>query len=103
MVYRLVNHDPPRAEDFVTHHEHGTRRKAPPCLRAGLSVFRTLDDVIHQRNLFPSLGVRVAKGALGARHGKTRLTPGKQPTHTTWWPYAEIERATGFSVVKESL
>jgi hypothetical protein len=101
-VFRIVKQAPPAADDFVTHHEAGTYRKAPPCLRAGLSVFRTLDDAVHQRELFPALGEHIARGSLAAHHGKTKLTQGRQPSHTTWWPHVAVTRAAGFSVVRET-
>jgi hypothetical protein len=99
-VYRLVSHSPPAAADFSTHAELGRMLKAPPCLRVGLSVFRTLDDALHQHELLPFLGNRVAKAELNSTHGKTKLTTGKQPTHTTWWPYGGVERASPFIIVK---
>lgn len=101
LVFRLVNNDPPTAADFVTHHESGRMRAAPECLRCGLSVFRELGDAIHQRRLFPRLGQLIARGSLGADHGRTRLTTGRQPTHTTWWPYTDADRAGLFSITTE--
>jgi hypothetical protein len=61
-------------------------------------VFLTLDDAVHQQEVFPALGDRVAMATLEPRHGKTKLTPGKQPTHTTWWPYVGVQRAERFAV-----
>ena len=98
IVFRLVDRDPPAASDFVTHFESGKMPKAPQCLRCGLSVFRDLRDAIHQRELFPKLGRYVARGRLLPQDGKTMLTTGRMPTHTTWWPFPEIQRAGPFSV-----
>jgi hypothetical protein len=101
VVFRIVDHEPPRAADFVTHFEAGKLPKADPCLRRGLSVFRELGDAVHQRRLLPKLGRLVAQGVLRAEHGKTKLTTGRQPTHTTWWSYAAVDRASLFSIVAE--
>ena len=100
-VFRLAKNDPPTPEDFVTHFESGRLPKAPACLRGGLSVFRELGDAIHLRSLFPKLGKKVARGTLHPSHGKAKLTPSRQPTHTTWWPYEQVDRCKPFAIVKE--
>jgi len=100
-VFRAVKHEPPGDEDFASHHETGKLPKAPACLRCGLSVFREIRDAVHQRQLIPKLGSLIAQATLQADHGKTKLTKGKQPTHTTWWPYEGVNRASLFSVVTE--
>jgi hypothetical protein len=102
-IFRIVGHEPPADCDFMTHFESGKLPNAPPCLRCGLSVFRQIGDAIHQRRLLPRLGRLIAKGTLSAEHGKTKVTPGKQPTHTTWWPYERVNRASLFSVVSEEV
>lgn len=99
-VYRLVKNIPPLAEDFKTHHEIGKMPKAPACLRAGLSVFRTRDDAIHQSKLHPFLGNKIASAELCPEHGKVKLTRGTMPSHTTWWPYLGVERAAPFHKVE---
>ena len=38
-VFRIVDHDPPIANDLTSHLETGRLPRAAPCLRAGLSVF----------------------------------------------------------------
>ncbi len=98
-VFRIVKNDPPNAKDFETHHEAGKLLNAPPCLRCGVSVFREVDDAVHQRALFPKLGNRIAAGTLQTTHGKAMLTEGKMPTHTTWWPAVEVDRCASFTVV----
>jgi hypothetical protein len=100
-VFRLVNNDPPAMVDVASHAETGRLPKAPACLRCGLSVFRELRDAIHQRLLLPKLGRLIARAMLKAEHGKTRLTTGRQPTHTTWWAYESVNRAALFSVLTE--
>jgi len=100
-VFRIVKHEPPKEEDLASHHETGRLPKAPACLRCGLSVFREIREAVHQRQLIPKLGSLIAQAQLQAEHGKTKLTEGKQPTHTTWWAYEGINRASLFSVVRE--
>ncbi len=100
-VYRIVKSDPPTAEDLASHFETGKLPKAPACLRCGLSVFREFRDAIHQRLLLPKLGQWIAIGTLTSDHGKTKLTTGQQPTHTTWWTYEGVNRVEPFSIVRE--
>lgn len=101
IVYRLVKHWPPRDTDLASHWEMGRLPNAPACLRCGLSVFRELQDVLHQRKLLPKLGNTIAQATLSAEHGKTKLTTGQQPTHTTWWAYQNVNRAGLFEIVAE--
>ena len=101
VAFRIVNNDPPAAGDFVTHWESGRMRQAPECLRCGLSVFLEMGDALHQRRLLPKLGRLTARGTLGADHGKTKLTTGRQPTHTTWWPYRDVDCASLFTIARE--
>lgn len=100
-AYRIVRHNPPADADLATPHETGRLLNRPPCLRCGLSVFREFRDAVHQRTLFPKLGSLIAKATLEASHGKTALTKGQQPTHTTWWVYEGVNRASLFSVIAE--
>jgi hypothetical protein len=100
-VFRIVNTDPPIAQDLASHFETGRLLKAPACLRCGLSVFREVRDAVHQRMLLPKLGRWIAKGTLESEHGKTKLTASKLPTHTTWWAFDGVNRAALFAVVRE--
>jgi hypothetical protein len=99
IVFRLVKNDPPQDKDVESHFESGRLPNAPPCLRCGLSVFRERTDADHQRRLLPNLGRWVAQATLQADHGRTKPTPTKIPTHTTWWPYEGVRRASLFIVV----
>jgi hypothetical protein len=94
-VFRLAKTDPPTAADFQSFHELGITR-GDPILRCGLSVFRIASDAEHASRKFRNLGKILAKAMLEAAHGKTKQT-GK-PTHTTWWPYAEVDRLSLFTV-----
>ena len=100
-VFRIVKSEPPTVKDLETDHETGKLPKAPACLRCGLSVFREIRDAEHQRRLIPKLGNLIAHAELQAGDGKTKRTDGKQPTHTTWWSYQNIHRASLFSIFKE--
>jgi len=75
-VFRIVNHDPPTADDFVTNFESGTFPNRLACLRCGLSVHRILADAIHTKTRYPKLGSRIAKGTLTKEFGKTKQTGG---------------------------
>src|SRR5262249_37896909 len=85
--HRGVRSMPATAEDFRSHLELGKLPKAPACLRAGLSMFRNEGDAERMALLFPVLGSYVARGVLDARYGVSMHSPGRQPTHTTVWPY----------------
>jgi hypothetical protein len=100
-VFRLVKTNPPTAADLASHRETGRLPNAPPCLRCGLSVFRDVQDAVHQQRLIPKLGRWIARGTLSVEHGQTKQTPSQQPTHTTWWAYEGINRAALFTVVGE--
>ncbi len=102
-IYRLVKSKPPTETDFLSHHETGKMPKRDPCLRCGLSVFRNQEDAEHQYQAYPKLGKFVSKGTLKAEHGVTKLTSGRQPSHTTWWPYKGVNREVLFTETKEIL
>jgi hypothetical protein len=98
-VYRLVKTNPPGPQDFKTNHDMGTRKNTDPCLRCGLSVFRQKVDAEHLYRAYPRLGKFIAKGMLKPEHGVTKQTG--RPTHTTWWPYEQVDRAAIFPDVEE--
>jgi hypothetical protein len=103
-VYRLVSSNPPAEVDFRTNFEEGTFPHRPPCLRCALSVFRDINDAYHNRKLYPKAlsDKLIASGGLDPAHGKTFATPGKLPSHTSWWPYQGIARHTLFRVCSPS-
>ena len=104
-VYRCCKSSPPSDADMRTHEESGRLPDADPCLRRGLSVFRSESDAQHQVRLFRRWRRRfVAKAALDGGHGRSMLTTGQQPTHTSWWPAESLNpaaRAALFAVVCE--
>lgn len=95
-VFRVVKANPPTPEDLKSYHELGISR-GDPILRCGISVFRLLSDAEHASRKFRNLGKVLAKAALQPQHGKTKQTG--RPTHTTWWPYVEVDRVALFAVV----
>lgn len=104
-VYRCAKNNPPHTEDMKTHEESGRLPDADPCLRRALSVFRKQADAEHQLRLFRRWRKRyILRATLTAQHGLVKLTSGKQPTHTSWWPDAALtldSRAALFTAVAE--
>ena len=98
-VYRIVCNAPPNNSDFQTHFETGKMPKGDLCLRCGLSVFRIAIDAVHMRNKYPKLGNQIAKGTLQKNHGKTKQTG--TSSHTTWWIYENVDRASLFTCVTD--
>ena len=102
VVYRVCSQNPPSQRDFQSHQELGKQSSGDPCMRCGLSVFRDLAEARHLTVLFPKLGSMVFRGELKPEQGKVKHTPARQrPSHTTWWPYDEVERAAGFTLMEE--
>ncbi|MEQ5801950.1 hypothetical protein [Halomonas sp. H10-9-1] len=101
-VYRVCRANPPVAKDFASHVELGKVRGGDECMRCGLSVFRNEADARQLTKLFPKLGKWVFSGRLTPEAGKIKPTPARQrPSHTTWWPYAGVDRAAAFQPVDE--
>ncbi len=98
-VFRIVKNDPPAADDFLTNLEANTFPMRLPCLRCGLSVHRVLSDAIHTKTKYPKLGGRIAEGTLTNQYGKTKQTG--QASHTTWWVFEGVDRASIFALVAE--
>lgn len=60
-----------------------------------------LEDAKHQRELMPFLGKYISRAELKEEHGMTKLTQGKVPTHTTWWPFKDTDRISLFAIEEE--
>jgi hypothetical protein len=95
-VFRIVRGGPLGEADFETHYEAKTALSAPPCGRAGISVFHSLEKAAHRQRLTPRLGSAISEGTLEPDAGKTLLTSPKSG-HIEWWPYKDIVRASYFS------
>ncbi len=99
--FRVGRGNPPTADDFRSQAELGRAVGGDECLRAGLSTLRDLNEANHLVQLNSRLGSVIYKGDLIAAHGKSKLTSSrKSPSHTTWWPFADIDRAGLFSMVE---
>jgi len=98
-VFRIVNNDQPTADDFLTSFETGAFPNRLACLRCGLSVHRIRADAIHTKTKYPKLENRIAKGTLAKECGKTKRTG--QASHTTWWVYEGVNRASIFALIAE--
>lgn len=99
VVYRACASPPPQEGDFVTHAELGLALNAKggkACMRFGLSVFPTKQACEHMLEVFPQNGSYVAKGRLTHDHGQVADTPGRFPSHQTWWPHEGVDRASSF-------
>ena len=72
------------------------------CMRHGLSVFPSMSECNHTREILPHLGRLIAKAILTPNHGKIRATGTRTPGHMTWWPYENIARHTLFELVTEA-
>lgn len=104
-VWRCCKSKPPKGAEMKTHHESGRLPNADPCRRQALSVFCSETDAIHQVKLFQRWRRKfVAKATLDGSHGRSMLTKGQQPTHTSWWPAESLDpaaRAALFTVVSQ--
>jgi hypothetical protein len=104
VVFRLVRNNPPAASDFLSYAEEGKCPRRDPCLRCGLSVYRTLEDTVAKhaelRERFPDIdfGQHVASATLSPEHGKTKQT--FAPTHTTWWACEGVGRCELFVLLR---
>lgn len=96
---RIVRGEAATSDDFHSHRELNKLPKAPPCLRAGLSMFRSVAEAERMALLFPVLGSFLASGLLDERYGRSKLTAGREPSHTTVWPFVQTDRAAPFVTV----
>lgn len=87
-VYRLVLHDPPEPEDFLSHVESG--RKYPPgsdCAAAAISVYKLEEDALNQKKRIPAYKKRglIAKGCIKNDTGV--IDEAIKDSHVSWWIY----------------
>lgn len=99
-VYRIVKDTQLQPDDFVTAEEAKTWLGKDPCLRKGLSLFRNKDEACVHADNYQRLGRYLAIGTLISDYGRTKMTLGSQPSHTTWWPTAEMDRRLPFGTVE---
>lgn len=100
-VFRCCKRESPIDSDLETHEERGLALNADPCRRKAISVFTTREDAEHQgRTFIRWKKVFVMSAKLAREHGVMKVTPGQQPTHTSWWPSPNLppaERAKLFT------
>lgn len=89
-------------DGFKTAHERGVYLGAQgevECRRHGLSVFLDEKACRHLIRVQPR-GRKIASGKLGNDRGVIQSTPtNRHPNHHTWWPFHEIVRSAGFSLI----
>jgi hypothetical protein len=87
LVYRLVSSVPPTASDFLpAKAEHPERNFKPDevCAACGVSVFRSVQDIIKKQSLYKALrSKKVAIGQITCADGLVLET--FKPSHMTWW------------------
>lgn len=99
--FRVGRGNPPTADDFRSQAEMGRAVGGDECLRVGLSTLRDLGEAIHLIRLNPRLGSVIYKADLNNAHGMSKLTSSRRsPSHTTWWPFTDIDRVELFAVVE---
>ncbi len=104
IYFHLLNKKPPGPDDLRSFVEKGKTLRFPPscvCMPFGLSVFTDRDDVKHMRKSMPQLGKWIGTLSLNQQDGKVMLTPGKRPTHNTWWPSIECNRPERITHMEE--
>ncbi len=86
-VYRLVRHNPPQAEDFLSTWEEFPGRFPEPNIRiCGTSVYTDPQDIERLKKRVRHLRDRkTAKGEISRQHGMILKTKAVEKTHTTWW------------------
>ena len=72
---------------------------APPQESDFLTVFPTKEACEHMLEVFPANGTFAATGMLEHVHGQIVDTPGRFPSHRTWWPYDGVNRMLPFAGV----
>jgi hypothetical protein len=94
IVFRLVRGNPPALADFRSQRaERPTAAfRIPECLLRGLSVFAERADCERTRKLPRFRGSSVCRVRLGMGAGRIQQT--FQPSHHTWWPFAEFDILT---------
>lgn len=106
-VYRLVQNDPPQAEDFQSSWEEFPGRfPEPTIINSGVSVYTDPQDI---DRLFERLKNRIghlrnrktARGELNPMLGMIQNTPSHEKSHHTWWIPIGTEPWLVFKVISE--
>jgi len=100
-VFRLVEQDPPTAEDFKSYLERGLAPSADDCQRAGLSTYLEKKHAEATRKRIPKLNKHfVALADLEPEHGRIKATGGRGH-HTLWLKCHALELAPTLFAVAE--
>lgn len=102
-VYRLVRHNPPQAEDFLSTWEEFPGRFQELNIRiCGTSVYTDLKDIDRLKDRVPQLRSRkTAKGELNQHLGRTQRTEAVEKSHITWWIPLGVKPWLVFEVIVE--
>lgn len=102
-VYRLVKHDPPQSEDFLSTWEEFPGRFPVPTIRiSGASVYTDSQDIDRLKKRIPQLNNRkTAKGELNPTLGLIQRTEAVEKSHVTWWIPIGAEPWFVFEVISE--
>ena len=101
-VYRLVKHDPARAEDFKSVFEENPRGaiKKKTVKIYGLSVHRDLSDSERLKKRSKKFKNRqIAKGSFNPTLGMIQHTLSIEESHHTWWVPVEAKPWTVFNIM----
>lgn len=102
VVLRLVSNNPPAQEDFRPWAVENGRvlQSAAACKSCAMSVYDQLEDVRRLQRRVPGQRLKsVAQGVLTPEMGVTRLTPGKESSHRSWWAPDALDPSAAFEVV----
>ena len=106
-VYRLVKHDPARAEDFKSVFEENLRgvKEKQTVNLYGLSVHRDSQDSERLRERLKNRARKfknrqIAEGSLNSTLGMIRHTPSIEESHHTWWVPIGAEPRLVFNVIR---
>ena len=101
--YRLVKHNPPQAEDFLSTWEEFPGRFPEPTIKnSGVSVYTDPQAIERLKKRVRQLkGRKTAEGELNPMHGLIQSTEGKEKSHHTWWIPIGAEPWLVFKVVSE--
>lgn len=102
VIYRAVQSDPISADDFlswVRAEKPSARRN--DCRHWGLSVWTSLEAVIHARDISDSIAAQcIAAATLGRVDGVIKATPTKnQPEHHTLWCNVNVDVKGKFAII----
>ena len=103
IVYRLVRHDPPQVDDFLSSWEEFPGRFPKPNIRiCGASIYTNPKDIERLKNRIRHLKNRkTAKGELNPTLGVIQHTPSIEKSHHTWWIPIGAEPWLVFKVISK--